>query len=326
MLGRTVLTLAALTAATPMLGCSASLRRGLTTTEASTGMEQVTRSATNERHPAVSPDGKILAFEVADAPDAKPHIEGIRLADVGSPGAARISYAPGGATGSEPAWMPDSSGLLYLTGSGSSTRLVQTFGLGPEKTEFVADAGNASFPGTWPSMSPDGKHVAMSVPRLELFKTGWRADLSFDAALGVSDLFGSGLTILGEGTTPAWSPDGRQLVFARRSGGRAHLFVAKADGTGATPITDGPQDDVEPAWSPDGKSIAFCSGELLDDGTRHANIFVVHADGSGLHQLTEGDHDACRPSWSRDGFIYFHADATDRFHIWRLRLRAGAAG
>ena len=302
-----------------VLACSPSMRRGVTTTEAATPMEQVTRSRTNELDPAVSPDGKTIAFEVADSPDSAPHIEGMALADIGAQKASRIAYGSRDAMGREPAWMPDGSGLVFQSGSPGSYRLVQTFGPGPEQTAFLADAGNPSFPGTWPALAPDGKTLAMSVPRVDLFKTGWRRDISFDAALGTSDLFGSGITILGEGTSPAWSPHGRRLAFARRGGGRAHIFIANADGTASRQITDGPEDDIEPAWSPDGASIAFCSQVALEDGTIHSNIFVVHTDGSGLEQLTEGDRAACRPDWARDGFIYFHANATDRFHIWRVR-------
>jgi Tol biopolymer transport system component len=250
----------------------------------------------------------------------------MKLDPVGSGTATRIAYGSGDAMGREPTWMPDGSGLVFLSGSGGRPHLVQTFGPSPERTAFLADAGNASFAGTWPAMSPDGKRMAMSVPRLDLFQTGWRRDLSFDAALGVSDLFGSGLTVLGDGTNPAWSPHGRRLAFARRTDGRAHIFVADADGSGAVQITDGPADDVEPSWSSDGKSLAFCSGEIAEDAMTHSNIFVVNADGSDLQQLTEGDRAACRPDWARDGSIYFHADATDRFHIWRIRLVEGRPG
>jgi len=320
-------TLFLVAASMPMLACSASLRRGVTTTEAATRMEQVTRSRTNELDPAVSPDGKSIAFEVADSLESPPHVEGMQLKDVGSDERARIAYGPRNVMGREPAWMPDSSGLVFLSGAGDSRRLVQTFGPSPDRTTFLADAGNPNLHGTWPSISPDGQRVVTSLPQLDEFRTGWRRDLSFDAALGVSDLSGSGLTVLGEGTSPSWSPHGHRLAFARKGEGGAHIFVANADGTAPVQLTDGPEDDVEPAWSPDGKSLAFCSVQVSADGTSHSNIFVVHADGSGLEQLTEGDRSACRPAWAPDGFIYFHADATDRFHIWRIQpIAAGVAG
>jgi hypothetical protein len=45
----------------------------------------------------------------------------------------------------------------------------------------------------------------------------------------------------------------------------------------------------------------------------------------GFEAATEGDHSARRPAWAHDGFIYFHADVTDRFHIWRIRPITPAA-
>jgi Tol biopolymer transport system component len=306
-------------AAMPTLACSASLRRGLTTTEAAAQMEQVTLSASNELDPAVSPDGKTIAFEVADALDAPPHVEGMALRDAGVADAPRIAYGPKTSVGIGPAWMPDGSGLVFLSRSEGAYRLVQTFGPSAERTSFLGDAGNPKLPALWPAIAPRDGRMAMSLPRLDVFQTGWRRDVWFDTALGVSDLSGTGVTVLGEGTDPAWSPDGDRLAFARRSGGHLHLFVANADGSDARAITDGAQDDRLPAWSPDGTRLAFCSVQAGDDGTTRSNLFVVRADGTGLEQLTEGDRHACRPDWAPDGFIYFHADATDRFHVWRIR-------
>jgi Tol biopolymer transport system component len=74
-----------------------------------------------------------------------------------------------------------------------------------------------------------------------------------------------------------------------------------------------------PGWS---SRIVFCAVSAVEDGTQCSNLFVVRADGSNLEQRTEGDRAACRPVWSPDGCVYFHANVTERFHIWRLRLRA----
>jgi Tol biopolymer transport system component len=303
-----------------MLGCSASLRRGLVTTEAATNLEQVTRSGENEFDPAVSPDGQTIAFEVARSPDAPPHVEGMALRDIHAPAPARIDFAPRGETERQPAWMPRGDGLVVLSGTDGRYRLAQTFGASLERTTFLADTGNPSLPATWPSVSPDGTRVAVALPRLDVFQTGWRSERYLPSALGVTDLFGSGITVLGEGTEPSWSPHGRRLAFSREVDGHAHLFVARADGTGTVQITDGAQDDVEPAWSPDGRSLVYCERDLTERGTTRSNLFVVSADGSGLKQLTEGDTQACRPDWAKDGYVYFHANATGRFHIWRLRL------
>jgi Tol biopolymer transport system component len=190
-------------------------------------------------------------------------------------------------------------------------------GQGAGKLPLVADVGDVGFAGEWPAVSPDGSTIAMSMDRVGEFHTGWRSSRHFDHALGFSNLLEGGFRVSGEGTEPAWSPDGKRLVFVRSSGGHAHLFVANADGKGAQQITDGSSDDEEPAWSPDGTSIIFCSVNATITSTQ-ADLFTVHADGSGLVQLTEGDRNACHPTWGRDGRVYFHVNADDRFHIWRL--------
>jgi Tol biopolymer transport system component len=229
-----------------------------------------------------------------------------------------VMYSSKETTGLEPAWMPDGSGLVFLSENGKSRGLVQTMGTSPAKTNFIVAAGDPYFSGEWPALSPDGKAVAVGLANLYEFDSGWRTTRHFDRALALTDLLGTGFTLLGAGTDPAWSPDGARLAFARVSDGNAHVFVANADGSDAQQITEGPADDIEPAWSPDGRFLVFCSAHGNDRWTQ-SNLFAVRPDGSGLVQLTEGDRLACRPSWGRDGFIYFHANVTDRFHIWRVR-------
>jgi Tol biopolymer transport system component len=167
--------------------------------------------------------------------------------------------------------------------------------------------------------------MAMSLMNVDVFERGWRTAKHFERALGFSDLLGTGVTVMGPGSDPAFSPDGKRIAFSRLSGGHAHLFLANADGTDPQQISQGSADDIEPAWSPDGAFIVFCSAHGTDHWTQ-ANLFVIRTDGSSLLQLTEGDRFICRPTWSKDGFVYFHANVTDRFHIWRLRIRELVGG
>ncbi len=306
-------------AAAPMLACSATLRHGVNTTEAATGLQEVTYSQRNELDPAVSPDGKALAYEAADTLDAPPHVEIMPLPGVGAGKAARIEYTSDSALGLEPAWTPDGSSLVFVSNAHGEQGLVQTFGEGPARVNFVETAADPGLYAYWPSLSPRGGAVALTLGPVELFHSGWRNAISLSSAVGISDLSGTGVNVLGPGFEPAWSPDGKRLAFARIVDGHAHLFVAAADGAGAQQITYGSEDDEQPAWSPDGKAIAYCSERRNGDLWTQANLFVVRPDGSGLEQLTEGDRMACRPAWAPDGFLYFHANEDDRFHIWRLR-------
>ncbi len=93
-------------------------------------------------------------------------------------------------------------------------------------------------------------------------------------------------------TTPAWSPDGKQIAFASNRDGRSQIYVMNADGSGLRRVSQSPFADFSPTWSPDGKWIAFAS-------TREGqtDIYMMDTNGMNVTRLTKtgGDH----PNWSR---------------------------
>ena len=59
---------------------------------------------------------------------------------------------------------------------------------------------------------------------------------------------------------PAWSPDGRTIVFVSWRDGNGEVYAMDANGSGPRNLTQNPaKKDVRPAWSPDGRRIAFVS-------------------------------------------------------------------
>ena len=128
---------------------------------------------------------------------------------------------------------------------------------------------------------------------------------------------------LARGTHPAWSPDGKRIVFSDQDGGNenSEIFVMEADGTNQTQLTDNSVFDGHPRWSPDGRKIRFVSGRRGEGG-----IFVMDADGGNRIKLSsvEGRHAAWSPNGKkiafhvqRQGIFVMDADGTNQIQLTR---------
>ena len=95
---------------------------------------------------------------------------------------------------------------------------------------------------------------------------------------------------------PAWSRDGRTIVFVSWRDGNGEVYAMDADGSSPRNLTQDPAKDAGPAWSPDGRRIAFVSRR---DG--NSEVYVMNADGSGKRNLTRDRASDDYPTWSPDG-------------------------
>jgi len=118
-------------------------------------------------------------------------------------------------------------------------------------------------------------------------------------ALGIGDRLLSliqGKQIRLDVQAPAWSRDGRTIVFVSWRDGNGEVYVMDADSSGPRNLTQHPAKDVRPAWSPDGRTIAFASQR---DG--NSEVYVMNADGSGKRNVTQDRASDDYPTWSPDG-------------------------
>lgn len=131
----------------------------------------------------------------------------------------------------------------------------------------------------------------------ELTEPGQPDDYFYDIFTILPD--GSGVRPLTNTETieqaPAWSPDGRRIVFSRGNPA-AGVYTINADRTNETRVAGLGREPsrARPSFSPSGRLIAFNSGDSL---------FTVHSDGTDRRLVLTGTRDSplIQPQFSPTG-------------------------
>ena len=147
-------------------------------------------------------------------------------------------------------------------------------------TQDLGDSGRFPVRGiVSPAVSPDGGSVAFSA-----LGDLWIMSLGESPARITDDPWVE--------VDPAWSPDGRSLVFGSDREGEVDLWLRDTDSGEERRITEG--GGRAAAWSPGGRQIAFIGGS--DGGLRVLNISTGEA-----RTVRSGLNNPGRPTWSPDG-------------------------
>jgi Tol biopolymer transport system component len=145
--------------------------------------------------------------------------------------------------------------------------------------------------------------IALNAERAHAAFPGKNGKIAFNRATsGIYTMKQNGnrLRRLRDGFEPAWSPNGKKIVFQRQDRrGYAEIWRMNASGRRLKRLTNpkGAVFDLEPAWSPNGKKIVF----TRQPETRDSEIFKMNANGSRERRLTGNKADDYEPAWSPKG-------------------------
>ncbi|HKD08935.1 MAG TPA: S9 family peptidase [Bryobacteraceae bacterium] len=114
------------------------------------------------------------------------------------------------------------------------------------------------------------------------------------APIGIEELFFTRVV-----SNPAWSPDGREVVFTTNLAGRLNLWKVSAAGGWPVQLSQSEDRELGPAWSPDGKWIVY---QQDFGGGEYYDLFALPASGGAAVNLTNTkDVSETGAIWSADG-------------------------
>ena len=254
-----------------------------------TALTQLTSDAFENYSPALSPDGKKIAF-VSDRDGvlityndpfegAGEYREGRDVYVMNADGTGIVRLTMSGVSG-DPAWSPDGTRIAFASAWG--IRIA-----GTDDTNSVELTNNPQ--DHTPAWSPDGSRIAFT-----------RADPSVRGApqtarIWIVDADGTGPTPLTDfhSSGPVWSPDGGKIAFTgfspADSGGQ--VYIMNSDGSGAVRLTSGDLEWQAGGYSVDGRiallATRYWEGDLGRSGYYATSIYVMDPDGS-IARLTAG--------------------------------------
>jgi len=114
---------------------------------------------------------------------------------------------------------------------------------------------------------------------------------------------------------PAFSPDGKQVVFTSDRSGNFDLWSLELASGALRRLTFDDADDWDPQWSPDGEHLLWSSNR-----GGHYEVWIAAADGGGARQLTRDGIDAENPTMSADGeWVVYSSGNPAGTGIWKIR-------
>ena len=254
-----------------------------------------------ELEPAISPDGRSVAYDAGTATHTRVYVRQIS-------GERVIPLTRDSITvQSAPTWSPDGTRILYL--AGGAVFSAPSSG-GPARQEVRRRPGNPITSAEW---SRDGRTIAFTA-----------GDSLFLQPAGDTARF---LATVRSANNCRWAPDGKTIACA--SGNASYVTVGPMFGNLAASaivavsvpdgkvrsLTEGTSLNQTPVWSPDGRHVYFVSNR---HGPR--DIYAVRTSGGAEPERLTTGLEAQSISVSADGGRLAYSILHDIGNIWSVPL------
>ncbi len=252
-----------------------------------TGIRRLTNDPAKEAFQAFSPDGTQIVFN-SNRDNEKVGVYLINVNDDSQP--VKLSDTKYNAEIRPGCWSPDGTKIVFTSDRDGDKFNVYSMTVEPAKAkEIMTDSGDEV---RAVAISQDGKYFALGVKVAD-----------GKGELRILDIASGRTTTLTSAENydlmPNWSPDGKAIAFAMKSGGNTEIFTIKTDGTDLKNLTHDDARDGGPAWSPDGSKILFSSDR--DGRSEAVHLFSMNTDGSDVARFTTRWGYEMTPAWSPDG-------------------------
>lgn len=238
---------------------------------------KLTSDDSDNAYPTFSPDGKLVAFCSTRAGAWNIYV-------MDTDGRDTVTVTSGNAQCIHPSFSPDGTRLVYSSlGTRSNQWELWTVNLATNERQQI---GYGLFP-TWsPARDVDRIAFQRARQRGTRWFSLWTLDLIDGDAHRVTEVAVSSNAAI---VSPAWSPDGKRLVFAT-------ILDPNRKGKSAGKPARGEQD-----------------------------IWTITADGNDRRRITDGNGINLSPFWSSDNRVYFISNRSGNEAVWSVRPGADAS-
>ncbi len=203
-----------------------------------------------------------------------------------------------------PRWSPNGETIVYQTRIGGLEQIRQY----RFASELVTNIGAVGFLNQQPSWHPSGERILFSSDRQQSGFDLWEFDLATGLSWRISHRDGDELE-------PAWSSDGRDLVYVHHVSDQWSIILRRFGQPDRALLTSSTELSA-PQWRPDGSLITF----LREDEAEPSIEMIILSDPLLVRTLVKGEEFiAARVSWrDREQLLYTANGAIRRrnFNSW----------